>query len=132
MFIKKILLCCILTSVLAACGGGDGGSHGIEFSPDSLSFTGIEGETITAKTVSVNIGTSNSTRYVGIENKTPQYATATSAITHVLDAFSITITPVGGLTKGTYDGIVDALVCSDLACHDVVDRGTLHYTITIN
>jgi hypothetical protein len=134
MFMKKILLCCLLTSVLAACGGGhgDGGSDGIEFSPSSLSFTGTQGQAISAKTVSVNVGTSSTRRYVGIDNKTPQFATATYAITHVLDAFSITITPVNGLIKGTYNGTVDALVCNDPACRDVADRGTLHYTITIN
>ncbi|MES2536266.1 MAG: hypothetical protein V4632_10385 [Pseudomonadota bacterium] len=134
MFIKKILLCCFLTSVLAACGdgGGDGGSDGIDLSPSSLSFAGIEGSSIPAQTVKANIGTSPSQRHVGVTNKSPDLVTVTYKITHILDAYSITITPVNGLKKGSYSGTVDALVCKDSACNDVTDRGAINYTITIS
>ncbi len=128
---KKIIGLGIVALALAGCGGGEGGSDGIEFDPNSLSFTGTEGQPIPSQSVSVNVGLSETQRYIGVDNKTPELASVSYWVTHV-DAFSMSITPVLGLKKGTYDGAVDALICEDAACNDVIDRGTYRYTITIN
>jgi len=127
----KIILCGV-AFVLSGCGGGEGGSDGIDFDPGSLSFVGAAGQSISSKSVDVNVGFGSSKRYVGVNNKNPELASVSYKITHI-DAFSMTITPAASrLGKGTHSGAVDALVCDDSACRDVIDRGTFKYTITIN
>lgn len=128
-FLKYLSLS--LPIVLAACGGGEGGSHSIDFSPDTLQFKAAAGQAIVPQSVSVDVGLDSSDRYVGVDNKTPSLASVTYNVTHI-DAFSMTISPVSGLAKGTYTGKVDALVCYDSGCGDVADRGTYTYTIVIN
>ncbi len=126
----KLFLCAIIFA-LSGCGGGEGGSDSIEFSPNSLSFTGTENQSISSQTVKVNVDLGTTQRYVGVDNKNPELANVTYKVTHI-DAFSMTITPVFGLKKGTYNGTVDALICDDANCRDVDDRGEYKYTITIN
>lgn len=124
------LLLCSAAFALSGC-GGEGGSHSIRFSPNSLSFTGSENQIIAAQTVKVNVDLGTSKRYVGVDNKNPELASVSYEVTHI-DAFSMTIRPVSGLRKGTYNGSVDAMVCDDANCRDVNDRGNYKYTITIN
>jgi hypothetical protein len=125
------LFLCNLTFAVSGCGGGDGGSRNIEFRPSTVTFTGIENQPIPSQTVSVNVGLGDSRRYVGVENKSPGLASVYTDITHI-DAFKVTVAPVSGLRKGTYNGAFDALVCRDTDCRDVLDRGAFQYTITIN
>ena len=125
------ILACSLTFALSGCGGGEGGSDNIDFSPSKLAFNGTEDEQIAAKTVDVNVGLSNSARYIGVISKNPDLASVSYEITHI-DAFEMRVSPAFPLPKGTHNGAIEVLVCEDKSCNDVDDRGTLNYTITIN
>jgi hypothetical protein len=126
-------LALVAATLLSACGGGDGGSDNISFDRGGLMFTGAFGTTIPSQKVSVNVGlgTGSTQRYVGVDNKTPSLVSVNYNVTHI-DAFTVTLTPVPGLARGTYNSSIDVLVCSDVACNKVVDRAVFTYTIVIS
>lgn len=123
----------LIALLVSACGGGDGGSNSITFDRGALMFTGAFGASIPSQQMGVNVGlgSGSSARYVGVENKKPSLVSITYNVTHI-DAFTVTVTPVTGLSRGNYSGSADVLVCSDQACSDVKDRATFSYTIAIN
>ena len=127
------ILVLMVAALLSACGGGDGGSNNINFDRGGLMFTGAFGTTIPSQKVSVNVGlgTGGSERYVGVDNKTPSLIAVDYKVTHI-DAFTVTLSPVPGLARGTYNSSVDVLVCSDEACKNVIDRAVFTYTIVIS